>query len=76
MTVLAENAHPPQIRVQSPCFVIQSWPAERNLKGSGIPMLFPRATGSWFPVLAENVHPFEDPPLRMNNPVGLFGLIR
>jgi hypothetical protein len=25
-------------------------------------------------VLAENAHPFEDPPLRMNNPFGLFGL--
>ena len=26
------------------------------------------------PVLAENAHPFEDPPLRMNSPFGLFGL--
>ena len=26
------------------------------------------------PVLAENAHPFENPPLRMNNPFGLFGL--
>jgi hypothetical protein len=25
-------------------------------------------------VLAENAHPFEDPPLRVNNPFGLFGL--
>ena len=27
-------------------------------------------------VLAENAHPFEDPPLWMNNPFGLFGLTR
>jgi hypothetical protein len=25
-------------------------------------------------VLAEHAHPFEYPPLRMNNPFGLFGL--
>jgi hypothetical protein len=25
-------------------------------------------------VLAENAHPFKDPPLRMNSPCGLFGL--
>ena len=25
-------------------------------------------------VLAENAHPFGDPPLRMDNPFGLFGL--
>ena len=25
-------------------------------------------------VLAENAHPFKDPPLRMNDPFGLFGL--
>jgi len=25
-------------------------------------------------VLAENAHPFEDPPLRMNNPFGVFRL--
>ena len=24
--------------------------------------------------LAENAHPFKDPPLRMNSPFGLFGL--
>jgi hypothetical protein len=31
---------------------------------------------SVIPVLAENAHPFEDPPLRMNNPFELFGLTR
>ncbi len=25
-------------------------------------------------LLAENAHPFEDPSLRMDNPLGLFGL--
>ena len=27
-------------------------------------------------MLAENAHPFEDPPLMMNSPFGLFELIR
>jgi hypothetical protein len=29
---------------------------------------------SFAPVLAESAHPFEDPPLGMNNPFGLFEL--
>jgi hypothetical protein len=30
----------------------------------------------WPPVLAENAHPFENPPLGMNIRFGLFGLTR
>ena len=43
--------------------------------GSGFTMTKSRAYANRRKiVMAENAHPFEDPPLRMNDPFGLFGL--